>query len=79
MAKTPLWQRKGRKEPKGGLNAAGRASARKQGMNLKAPVKSGRQSSKGKLLAKRGKHERAGKETQGKTNETSSSLSMGSK
>ena len=41
MAKTPLWQRKGGKNPKGGLNAAGRASARKQGMNLKAPVKSG--------------------------------------
>ena len=38
MAKTPAWQRKEGKNPKGGLNAKGRASAKKQGMNLKAPV-----------------------------------------
>lgn len=36
---TPAWQRKEGKNPKGGLNARGRASAKKQGMNLKAPVK----------------------------------------
>ena len=36
---TPLWQRKAGKSPSGGLNAAGRASAKKEGMNLKAPVK----------------------------------------
>lgn len=36
---TPAWQRKAGKNPKGGLNAAGRASAKKQGMNLKPPVK----------------------------------------
>lgn len=41
MSKTPAWQRKEGKNPKGGLNARGRASARRQGMNLKAPVKSG--------------------------------------
>ena len=41
MPKTPAWQRKAGKNPKGGLNAKGRASAKKQGMNLKAPVKSG--------------------------------------
>ena len=41
MAKTPAWQRKAGKNPKGGLNAAGRRSAKAQGMNLKAPVKSG--------------------------------------
>jgi|TARA_B100000497_G_C7392776_1_gene249955 hypothetical protein len=41
MAKTPAWQRKEGKNPKGGLNAKGRASAKKQGSNLKAPVKSG--------------------------------------
>ena len=35
------WQRKEGKNPKGGLNAKGRASAKKQGMNLKAPVKAG--------------------------------------
>ena len=39
MAKSPAWQRKEGKNPKGGLNAKGRASARAQGMNLKAPVK----------------------------------------
>ena len=38
MAKTPAWQRKAGKNPKGGLNAKGRASAKRQGMNLKAPV-----------------------------------------
>ncbi len=38
MAKTPAWQRKEGKDPKGGLNAKGRASARAQGMNLKPPV-----------------------------------------
>ena len=41
MAKTPAWTRKEGKNPKGGLNAKGRASAKKQGSNLKAPVKSG--------------------------------------
>ena len=35
MAKSPAWQRKEGKDPKGGLNAKGRASAKKQGMNLK--------------------------------------------
>ena len=41
MAKTAAWTRKEGKNPKGGLNAKGRASAKKQGSNLKAPVKSG--------------------------------------
>jgi len=41
MAKTPAWTRKKGKNPKGGLNAKGRASAKAQGSNLKAPVKSG--------------------------------------
>jgi hypothetical protein len=36
--KTPAWTRKEGKNPKGGLNAKGRASAKKQGMNLQAPV-----------------------------------------
>jgi len=39
--KTAAWTRKEGKNPKGGLNAKGRASAKKQGSNLKAPVKSG--------------------------------------
>jgi hypothetical protein len=38
MAKTPAWQRSEGKNPKGGLNAKGRASAKKQGMNLKPPA-----------------------------------------
>ena len=37
--KTPAWQRKAGKNPKGGLNAKGRASYK--GGTLKAPVKSG--------------------------------------
>jgi hypothetical protein len=41
MAKTPAWQRAEGKNPKGGLNAKGRASAKKQGMNLKAPQPEG--------------------------------------
>jgi len=39
MAKTPAWQRAEGKNPSGGLNAKGRASAKAQGMNLKPPVK----------------------------------------
>lgn len=38
MAKTPAWQRAEGKNPKGGLNAKGRASAKAQGMNLKPPA-----------------------------------------
>ena len=38
MAKSPAWQRKEGKNPEGGLNAKGRASAKKQGMNLKPPA-----------------------------------------
>jgi len=40
--KTPAWTRKEGKNPKGGLNAKGRASYNAEtGGNLKAPVKSG--------------------------------------
>jgi Domain of unknown function (DUF6321) len=39
MAKSPAWQRKEGQNPEGGLNAKGRASAKKEGHNLKAPVK----------------------------------------
>ena len=40
MAKTPAWQRKAGKNPKGGLNAKGRASYnRATGGKLKAPSK----------------------------------------
>ncbi len=39
--KSPAWTRKEGQNPKGGLNAKGRASAKKQGSNLKPPVKLG--------------------------------------
>ena len=54
MSKTPLWQRKGGKNPKGGLNEAGRKSAKAQGMNLKAPVKSGDNPRRASFLARMG-------------------------
>jgi hypothetical protein len=38
MAKSSAWQRKEGKDPKGGLNAKGRASAKREGMNLKPPA-----------------------------------------
>lgn len=38
MAKSPAWQRAEGKNPKGGLNAKGRASAKAQGHNLKPPA-----------------------------------------
>ena len=38
MAKSPAWRRKEGKSPKGGLNAKGRASAKREGMNLKPPA-----------------------------------------
>jgi len=38
MAKSPAWRRKEGKNPKGGLNAKGRASAKREGMNLKPPA-----------------------------------------
>jgi len=38
VAKSPAWTRKEGKNPKGGLNAKGRASAKAEGMNLKPPA-----------------------------------------
>ena len=38
MAKSPAWQRKAGKNPEGGLNEAGRRSAKAEGHNLKPPV-----------------------------------------
>jgi len=51
---TPAWQRKAGKNPKGGLNEAGRRSAKKQGMNLKRPVKSGDNPRRASFLARMG-------------------------
>ena len=39
--KSPAWTRKEGQNPEGGLNDKGRASAKAEGSNLKAPVKSG--------------------------------------
>ena len=48
------WQRKEGKSPTGGLNAKGRASAKAEGMNLKAPVKSGDNPRRASFLARMG-------------------------
>ena len=53
MAKTPAWQRKEGQNPKGGLNAKGRASYKRQtGGTLKAPVKSGDNPRRASFLAR---------------------------
>lgn len=52
MAKSPAWQRKEGKNPKGGLNAKGRASYK--GGTLKAPVKSGDNPRRSSFLARMG-------------------------
>jgi hypothetical protein len=54
MAKTPAWQRKEGKNPNGGLNAKGRASAKKEGHDLKPPVKSGDNPRRASFLARMG-------------------------
>lgn len=55
MAKSPAWQRKEGKDPKGGLNEKGRASYNKQtGGNLKPPVKSGDDPRRASFLARMG-------------------------
>ena len=51
--KTPAWQRSEGKSPSGGLNAKGRASAKAQGMDLKAPVKSGDNPRRASFLAQK--------------------------
>lgn len=52
--KTPAWQRSEGKNPKGGLNARGRASAKAEGMNLRPPVKSGDNPRRASFLARMG-------------------------
>ena len=52
--RTPAWQRKAGKNPEGGLNEAGRRSAKAQGMNLKRPVKSGDNPRRASFLARMG-------------------------
>jgi len=53
--KTPAWQRSEGKNPKGGLNAKGRASYNvSTGGDLKAPVKSGDNPRRASFLARMG-------------------------
>jgi len=53
---TPLWQRKGGKNPSGGLNEQGRKSYEKEnpGSDLKAPVKKGDNPRRASFLARMG-------------------------
>jgi hypothetical protein len=48
------WQRKEGKNPEGGLNAKGRASAKAEGMNLKPPVPSGDNPRRASFFARMG-------------------------
>ena len=53
--KSPVWQTKAGQNPKGGLNAKGRASYNAAtGGNLKAPVKSGYNPRRASFLARMG-------------------------
>lgn len=53
--KSPAWQRKEGKNPKGGLNEKGRASYKAEtGGTLKAPVKSGDNPRRASFLARMG-------------------------
>lgn len=55
MPKSAAWQRKEGQNPKGGLNAKGRASYKAQtGGTLKAPVKSGDNPRRASFLARMG-------------------------
>ena len=51
---SPAWTRKAGQNPKGGLNEAGRRSAKAEGMNLKRPVKSGDNPRRASFLARMG-------------------------
>jgi hypothetical protein len=64
--KTPAWQRSAGKNPKGGLNAKGRASAKAEGMNLKPPVKSGDNPRRASFLARMGGMEGPERDKDGK-------------
>jgi len=52
--KTPAWQRKEGQNPKGGLNAVGRASLKAAGQDIKAPVKAGDNPRRASFLARMG-------------------------
>jgi hypothetical protein len=52
VAKSPAWTRKEGQNPSGGLNAKGRASAKREGHDLKPPV-SKEQADKSEMAAAR--------------------------
>lgn len=56
MAKSPAWQRKEGKNPKGGLNERGRRSYEREnpGSNLRRPVRSGDNPRRASFLARMG-------------------------
>ena len=64
MAKTPAWTRKAGKNPKGGLNAKGRASYKKG--TLKPPVKKGDNPRRASFLARMGGMRGPEKDAKGK-------------
>ena len=64
---TALWQRKAGKNPKGGLNAKGRASYKRQtGGTLKAPVKKGDNPRRASFLARMGNMRGPERDSKGK-------------
>ena len=64
QTKTPAWTRKEGKNPKGGLNAKGRASYKKG--TLKAPVSSGDNPRRASFLARMGGMRGPEKDSKGK-------------
>ena len=64
MSKSPAWTRKEGKNPKGGLNAKGRASYKKG--TLKAPVKSGDNTRRASFLARMAGNSGPEKDSKGK-------------
>ena len=67
MAKTPAWQRKEAQNTKGGINARGRASYKRQtGGTLKAPVKSGDNPRRASFLARMGNMKGPERDAKGK-------------
>jgi len=62
--KTPAWTRSAGKNPKGGLNAEGRASYK--GGTLKAPVKSGDNPRRASFLARMGNMRGPERDSKGK-------------
>lgn len=74
MARTPAWTRAAGKNPKGGLNAAGRASYK--GGTLKPPVKSGDNPRRASFLARMGNMEGPERDEKGRPTRLLKSLQV---